>query len=513
MLSKLFPKLAAKRAYWKNIHDHYAGGYDGAKDSRHRQGHWYRGVSPVDEDSQIGAGDRNRLRLECRDLQRNNAIVCGILERFADNVVGTGITPQAKTSDKAWNAQAEAWWREWAKVSDSRQRLTMRELQRLAVISRLTDGESGFILTTNGQLQPIEAERICTPAGEGQNLSIVDGVQLSKTGIPTRYYVAPRDERGYVKADMARGIARGDFIHCRRMIRFDQVRGIPDLAPVINMLRDFGELQGATVNKAKLDAYNGWAVTTEAGPGAIGALGPRDVTPSNNESTMKSEGFDMGMIHYLKTGEKMESLASNTPNGQYVNFTQLILHIIGSALGIPYQFLLLDFSNGSFSSSRAGMIQTYQTFKNWQTWLSESFMRRTWNWRIAKAIKEGQLPPAPVDDMGRSEWHKVEWAYPDYQWIDPQKEAIGNMYDVALGVSTITDITQKRGKDAHDIFKKKAADFVAAGEMVKEVNEQLDALGLDDRITIDHITQAKVPPGAAIKSDQEMQQQEQPSNE
>ena len=85
----------------------FAAGYDAAEDSRHQPRlRWNRSVSK-DEDSMIGSYDRTKLRQRCRNLRRNDAITSGICERFFDNVVGTGIIPQAKTSDSEWNEQAE----------------------------------------------------------------------------------------------------------------------------------------------------------------------------------------------------------------------------------------------------------------------------------------------------------------------------------------------------------------------------------------------------------------------
>jgi capsid protein len=168
---------------------------------------------------------------------------------------------------------------------------------------------------------------------------------------------------------------------------------------------------------------------------------------------------------------------------------------MASALCIPYEFLVLDFKQGSFSASRAALLTTYRTFSSWQSWIIENLMQRLWNWRIAKAIKNGELPSAPVDRRGYSQCYRVQWSTPRYDWIDPQAEAIKNIYNVALGVDSISSVAAAKGEDVEDVMKQKAKDYLYAARNVVETNTQLKAMGIEDRLTLEHFIQVKVPPG------------------
>jgi lambda family phage portal protein len=450
-----------------------AGGYDGARETTMRPSAVYRGVSPVDEDNQIGSWDRNRLRLECIDLRRNNAIVAGVCERFADNVVGPGIIPQAKTTDPGWNVAAEEFWMQWSKVADYRKRVSLRELQRLVVQQRLLSGESFLLLTDGGQLQPIEAERICTPNEFKSDPQVVDGVRMTREGIISGYYVAGRGQGGRVDTTAARYIRREDIIHPTRPIRFDQVRGVPELSPVINALRDFGMLTESTLQRAKMDARRGWAVYSEDGAAKIANLGPRDATSNatRNQTGQVYEKVEDGTTYYLRPGDQIQSLASNTPNSQYVPYNELLLRLIGAALSIPYEFLVLDFKQGSFSASKAALAQTYKTFLNWHVWTVEGMMTRLWNWRIAKAIKDGQLSPAPTDARGVSQWYRVEWSQPDYTWLDPEGGIDTHTKAFNAGVSSVSAFARKQGRDGEDILREKATDIATAQRVAEETNK------------------------------------------
>jgi lambda family phage portal protein len=477
------------------------GAYDGSNSSRHRPTKAGVVSFAEDEDKAAGSYGREQLRLECRDLRRNNALIAGLCERFADNVVGAGIVPQAKTSDHAWNEAAEAYFAEWSKIADYRQRVTLWDLQRLAVMARLTDGEIGFVLVENGQLQPIEAERIRTPSDRISDLQIVDGVRVTDTGIKVAYYVHNRNSHGTIDGKNYRSISANDFKHLASIKRTDQVRGIPDLAPVVNAVKDLDEYIGATLLKAKNEAKMFYVVKNQGGAPQIMQQPRRYDTTNNAERPL--EKVQTGEIHYLRTNEEMTPIGSNTPGNQFPAFTERIVRIVGAALGLPYEFVMLDFSMGSFSSSRAALLQTYRTFESWQRWLINGMLQPIWNWRIAKAIKEGELPPAPVDSRGVSEWYKVRWQTPEFGWVDPQAENQGHILAINAGASTLSEWCGKRGRDAEDVLREKGHDIATAIEVANSINKQYGTtLTWRDLIITNLPGQVSKQQGAGSEADQ-----------
>lgn len=443
------------------------GAYEAGARTRHRV--TKAGVVSLaqDEERAVTAYGREQIRLECRDLRRNNSVVAGVVERFADNVIGSGIMPQAKTSDPAWNAAAERYFNEWSKIADYRRRLTFWDMQRLVVQSRMTDGECGFVLVKNGQLQPVEAERIRQPNPD--RAGVVDGVAVNDTGIRTGYYIHNRDwKSGMFTGTDFNFVDADNFKHCMRAFRFDQVRGIPELASVVNAIKDLGEYVEATLLKAKNEAKRWYFVETDAGA-------PTGLTrrfDTNGDTSTPLEKVETGQIHYGRKGDKMHEIGNVTPGNTFDPFTERILRMIGAALGLPYEFVLLDFSEGSFSSSRAALLQTYRTFNNWQQWLIQCFLQPVWNWRIAKAVKNGELPQAPVDLMGVSEWYKVQWQTPEFGWVDPQSEAQAHTIEISSGVSSLTQWARKKGHDAEEMLAEKGRDIANAVRIAAEINKE-----------------------------------------
>lgn len=441
------------------------GAYNASNQSRHRETKAGVVSFPNDEDKAISPYGRETARLECRSLRRNNTVAAGIGARFADNVVGFGITPQAKTSSREWNVAAESYFREWAKIADYRQRLNFWDMQRLVVESRLFDGECGFVLVKNGQLQPVEAERIRNP--QPMVDGVVDGIAVNPNGIKTGYYVHNRNKSsGTFDGTEFTVVPADNFKHCANAIRFDQVRGVPDLAPCVDAIKDLGEYLEATLLKAKAEARRFYVVENEAGA-------PMGLTRRYETSTVGQtlEKVETGEIHYLRKGEKINEVGSSTPGQQFDPFVEKNLRLIGAALGLPYEFVLLDFSEGSFSSSRAALLQTYRTFNTWQMWLTNCFLQPVWNWVIAKAIKDGAIPQAPVDSRGVSEWYRVQWQPPEFGWVDPQNEAQANLLKITAGASSLTQWAIKDGKDAEEIMEEKGRDIATAVRIAAEINQ------------------------------------------
>ena len=460
--------------------------YEGARYSRNRVETAWVNSKPATEDANVGTYGRAKMRLACADLLRNDPIISGACKRFADYVVGPeGITPQAKTSDESWNERAESWYAERSKVVDYRRRVNHAGLQRQAVMARLYSGDIAFAMLKSGQLQPIEGERICTPRDLVSDKQIVDGIKLSDSGIPLSFFVHDRADNGYLDTKYSE-IRADDLIYCAAPFRPDSLRPAPELAPLIRTAEDYRDLNRSLLNKARLDARQSYAVKTADGADRPRqGLGNRNGTPDSAEKAVKYERFGDGIVHYLNKGEDVVPINGTTPGPYFVEYARHIGRSLGAALGLPYEFLFLDFQQGSFAQSRAALMMTYRTIAIWQTWLRDSFMQRDWNWAIAKAIKAGDLPPAPVDSRGVSEWYKVQWSFPRYDWIDPQAQISADLEAYKLGVESLQSIVARTsGKDAEDVLRDK-------GRLIRRAKEIAAEEGCDWRDLIDIATNAQ----------------------
>jgi len=480
LLEKISPKWALQRELDRqalSVFKHNAvkaGAYDGATDSRKRNHAAFSGKSKnTDEENALGQWDRSRLHLEIADLRRNYGIVYGLLDRFADFVVGNGIQIQAKTENYKWNEQAEDYFEEWENVCDYRQRLKLWQIQRLAIKSLFTDGECFFVFLSNGQIQPIESQRIQTPKDFASDTKVIQGIRIAKGGIPAAYYICDRMDNGYPDTSSYTSVAASNVLHFVNPDRVDQLRGVPILASVVSTLRDKKEFADATLMKSKLDSFKAWAIYSDkVGAGAMRTI-PRDADEDGiEENEISIETNAEGQMWYLPKGDRMESLASKTPNAEYKNFNEIILKEIGAAMSIPYQVLMLDFENTSFSSSKAALTMASKTIQRYQKLITSNLLQRLWNWRIAKAVKDNELPPAPKDSNDESEWYWTTFIPSGLDWIDPQSEAAGNQLDYNMGVKSLSEICLKRGREYQEVLDEKTSEIEYAITKAKEINDK-----------------------------------------
>lgn len=451
--------------------DALALGYDAGESNKVRRDLGWSRSTPIDEDSLVSDRTRELIRLKASDLRRNNAIVAGIGERFAQFTVSTGIIPQARTSSKQWNKQAEDFWHEWSKICDIRRRATLWRLQWQAVSLRPIQGGMYIELLDNGQIRPIECERIRQPNKPDEAKAFTDGVKVHKdTGITLGYKVHSRDNQGQFSAKSTE-----TYIEAENIIpvltppwRLDQVREIPDLAPIIPALQDIHEMNAATLATAKAQSHFVGVLKKIVGQG-LNAL-PRGTVAAGPASR---QNFKLDGLQILEAfpGEDLDMKVSPTPNAQHIPYIKMQLLLAAAALDVPYEFLTLDFSSADFSRMKAILLMVNRKIRCWQKWVADDMLQRLWNWRIAKAIKNGELPAAPTEDrngLAISQWYKVDWQAPEEPWLDRQEANQADMLEWQMGLTPISIAVKRRGRDLEETLREKAANMKLAAEIEKE---------------------------------------------
>ncbi len=471
-LGKLFLRLGERMAL----------GYDGADSQRFRKDLGWGRSSPRDEDALVVSdGSRERLRLKAADLRRNNPIVAGVCERLASFAVGTGIVPQAATKDRTWNRLAEDYFKQRAKIIDSRQRCSLWQLQRLAVSLRPTHGGLYLELLENGQVRPIECERIRQPQDPKEAGNYVDGVRVDPaTGIRTGYLVHSRDRNGGFSEKHAERFVPASNIKpvVTPSWRPDQVREIPDFAPIIPALSDVHEMNLYTLNTAKVQSHYIGVMKRHGGAGVNSSARGTASPTVGARQTFKT---DWGEIREMFPGEELDLKVSPTPGTNHIPYMKLQLSLAAAALDVPYEFFTLDFSTADFSRQKAILMLVNKTMRGWQAWLNESMNQPLWNWTIAKAMRNGDLPPAPVVD-GVSQWFRVDWQAPEEPWSDRQEAQQADVLEIQMGVNTLGRACKRRGYDLEDTLRAKA-----------EENKLIDEIAAEFGMSPERLSKMQIP--------------------
>ena len=260
--------------------------------------------------------------------------------------------------------------------------------------------------------------------------------------------------------------------------RPDQVREVPDLAPIIPTLQDIDELTKYTLNTAK------WQSTIvgflkKIGGASINAL-PRGSNPTNSAGTRPSFATSWGEVLTGQPGEEMQMLNSATPGPNYVPHVKLQLALCSSALSMPYEFFTLDLSGLDFSRQKGMLLLVNYAIRPWRRWLIDSFLNPLWQWRISMAMRS-DLSPAPAPD-GVSEWTKVDWQCPSEITIDRQQDMQADVLEIQAGFLTLGQACKRRGVELEDQLRQKAAE-----------QKMIEDIAAETRVAPDTLSKMQIP--------------------
>jgi capsid protein len=421
-------------------------------------------------------GSLELTRQKAIDLRRNGGTTSGVCDRIASFAVGaTGLRPIALTSDESWNTAAEDWWNYvYGPACDFRSRVSMWQFQWQAISLRPVMGGVYWMLMDNGTVRPIEPERIRNPAKIEDQAGCMDGVKVdNETGRILGYWVHGRDKDGQFGAGHSETFVAADKIIpvIRPPWRPDQVREIPDFAPIVPHLQDLAEANRYTLNTMKTQSKPFGFLETAGGGGANSL--PRGATRTVGER--KRFQLDLLEIMHLNQGEKMNLSVSPTPGSQHIPYMQMQYGLASGGIDYPYEFFTLDFTKCDYARMKAVLLLVNKASRNWQAWLAES-LTKLWQWRIGMAMNRRELPQAPVGKDGKSEWRLIDWQAPEEMWIDRQESAQADVLEFQMRQVSMSGAARRRGKDYSDILRQQARDYKLEEQIAKEEGVSSDVL-------------------------------------
>lgn len=415
------------------------------------------------------------LRARSRDLVRNNPFAAAGLDIIVSYQVGAGIMPRSDTGDAALDKQVDGLFSAWCPKADIAGRTDFFGMQALLARSRAEAGEALCLLLplTAAEarrrgtpvplaLQAIEAdhldEALDSPA-RGAGAAIRQGIELDVAGRPLRYHLRvdhPGERDGVLgaAAGTTRVVDAAQMVHLFRQDRPGQLRGVPDLAPVMTRLRSLDELEDAALEQAKIQACLAAFVTSPA----PAAAGPLEGTEA--ETGDPANSFSPGMVERLLPGEGVELATPSGPGG-FSELARHQLHAIATGWGLTYDLMTGDLSQANYSSLRAGRLAFRRRLERVQ-WhcLVPQMCERIWKAFADAAVIAGALPP-------RQGGYPAAWAPPVFEMVDPLKDAAAVKEQIRLGLLTWGQAVAQMGWEP----RRQAAEIAAW-------NDELDALGL-----------------------------------
>lgn len=410
-----------------------------------RMGTPYGSSTSINGVRQPTAQDQRSMRDRARNLERNNPLAAGVLDRAVENVIGTGIRVEPRTENDDFNSQVKVLWADFCKNCDVRKMRTFEQMQALLVRSELRDGDVGCLLAeVSGEpkLQPIEGDYIESPAGKYNGGMMVDGVELNGAGAPVRFYIKSLNEK---QATSYLPISERDFVFLSDPNQFSMVRGVTKFAQSFWLFEHIDGYLEATVSAARIAACFGILIKKNNAAKAFGALGTATNGQGNSQQTLRLEP---GMAQYLQPDEDVTQLQPHQPTQNFPDAIAAFTRFVGLPFGLTIEQLLLDFSRTSYSSARAALLQARQTADMMQQRFACRFVSRVYQWAVSKWVKRGMI----TGDIPEDYW-KHEWIPQGRPWVDPTKDMQAALMAIDAGLDSRGNIAMGLGYNFDDLVE------------------------------------------------------------
>jgi lambda family phage portal protein len=396
------------------------------------------------------------MRERARKVDRDNPVGHGMLNRLVDNVIGEGMTLQARTDSTDFNKEAEAKWVQFWEMPDITGLFTGPELERITYREHERDGDVGWILVdknNQSQLQLVRSDQISTPdtkQAQAANTKgrIFNGVEVNSFNRPIAFHIFNGDEYG--KRTWERIDAR-NFVYLPRIKRGNQVRGESCFAQVFPQLDQLDGFVDAVTVAARMAAVFGLVFKKSSGiPTGL----PTQTNSQGNDQRVLT--MENGSISYIGQDDEIAQVQASQPMQQTPDFVRLLLRLIGLPMDMPLELVLYDFSQVNFSSARASLLQFYRAMRPRQRAFATKAMSRVYRWWLSREVKNGTFKTTVPNDFWTHEFMPRGW-----QWVDPVKEAQAILLQMDAGLTSRPRELKAMGIDPEELLAEQIADMKA----------------------------------------------------
>ena len=402
-------------------------------------------------DEDIG-DNKEILMARSRQLYMGNAIAVGAIRKMRTNIIGTGIKLKPKINKKILELSDEeadeiqnriqTIWELWANSTecDSERQSNFYQLQSLAFITQLIDGECFVLLPLKEsnndffelKIKLIDSARCVTPYSS--NVDAKNGVELNAVGEVVAYWFINDKLSLQPKRIQVTGKnGRRNILVLMEKERIGQRRGVPLLAPVIEMLSQITKFTNAELMNAVVSSMFSVFITSDLNANPISDLFQEKQSGKENNYSLGS-----GTIMELEPGQDVKFAEPTRPNTQFDNFLFSMCKQLGAALEIPVEVLLSNF-NASYSASKASLEEVWKMYLMRRSWIVANFCQPIFEEWLDEAVARGYIKLKGYFDnpLIRKAYQQAEWYGETQSQLDPYKEVKAAELRIATGISTV----------------------------------------------------------------------------
>ena len=450
------------------------------------------------------------LRQRSRDLYcGGSTLATGAVKRIRTNAVGTGLHLKSTineeilgiTSEEARKLEEtiEREFAHWANSTncDIERIDNFYQLQQLALLNALLSGDSFALMTTTKRIgsiydlriELVEADRVSTPDNETINPLYCEGVEKNANGEVVAYHISKfhplsfqdREPREWVRVKaFGEKTGRRNVIHVMNRERIGQVRGVPFLSPVIETIKQLGRYTEAEVLAAVINGLFTVFIEKESASDDVpfGEAVPEDMqVDSEDEGSIE---LAPGAVIDLGEGEKANMVNPGRPNPNFDPFVMAVIKQIGAALEIPYELLIMAFSN-NYSASRAAILEFFKVIKMYRAWFVSDFCQPIYEEWLCEAVAKGRInaPGFFNDPIIKDAYCSAEWNGPSAGQLDPKKEVEAAELRVQGGFSTRErETTELTGTDFYKNIKQRKREEELLKEVTGSAKKEMDTANI-----------------------------------
>lgn len=427
------------------------GGTNGHQGADWSRGRGYVYFPELDTRREISSFTRTEVLRRVRFLYANHGIAKRIVNGLARMVAGTGLTPQAATTDKVWNALAE---REFANrtgsqfVFDLGGRYDFPSSQQAQLRFAFRDGDAASVLTESATAQARFAFYEGHQIGNAPSLPIGQDQSLWRDGVRHDAHNRAIAYRLLGDNGSFRDVPAEDVIFFCNYERGGQSRGLSILSQAINHLLDAAEITGYIKQGVKLANQYGYWIETAAGSTGTSATASQRVGGASQTKVQTSAGpvtleriYGAGAIPDLLPGQSLKFNASSHPHPNNLSLIEFLIRDIAWGVGLSPEILWNIAALGG-ANTRFVLADAQGWIEEQQAHLVRTYCSRVWLYTIAKAMKTGRLPRCKDP-----EWWKHVWIPPPRLTVDFGRDGQLHLDQLKMGAITYTRLLGWQGQD------------------------------------------------------------------
>lgn len=441
----------------------------GASTSR-RMGGWRPvGMGP----NSVVAMSGPELVRRSRDLRRNNPHARRAMNLLTTHTVGIGIKPRSLCRNAKVRAALMELWSDWIAVADADQVVDFYGLQALAMNEVVEGGEAfarlrtrfvadGLPVPLQVQLLPTEQVPLSYNMPNGTN-TVTQAIERNAIGQRVAYWCYPQhpgDWYGTIRALslVPAPVDAADMCHLFNVTRIGQMRGLPEVAAAITILRQLGLYLDAELLRkqtaAMVVAFVKRVISGEMSADEIASSWGK-VKEELGDLPMAS--LEPGTVQYLDPGEDVEFNNPADVGGSFIPFVSTNLRSVAGAVGVIYEELSGDWSGTNDRTFRAAMNTFKRAIQMWQfSLMVAQFCQPVWARFVSYAVTSGAIKvPKSVTPRDLA---AVEWLPQRHEYINPVQDIQATGLEMGLGLISRSAAVAERGDDVENVDAQIKAD-------------------------------------------------------